>query len=141
MLLCLSGFRPGCPATAFDFRRSFSSSSPTSMRFVRTWATLRTSPLRRVRALSGLFCPHASRELTLKCGLLFLCAAVASPGGGLALSVPQEAARDATQARNSGLQWFLVVFALDWSVFALNWSMQGGAYCLVLYYYEIELLG
>ena len=81
------------------------------MGIVGTWDTLTDSPLRRVRALSGLFCPHASRELTLTCGLLFLCAAVASPGGGHAFIGPNTAARDATAHKGtvvySGFWWFL----------------------------------
>ena len=63
------------------------------------------------------------------CGLLFLYAAVASPGGGLALIGPEAPARDATAQGNSGSWWFFVVFALNWSVLG---SLQGGAYCLVL---------
>ena len=108
------------------------------MGFVGTWASLMTSPLRRVRPLRGLFCHRVGRELTLTCGLLFLYAAVASPGGGLVLIGPDTAARDATAQGDSGFWWFLVV--LPWNCFVLG-SMQGGVYCLVLYYYEIELLG
>ena len=133
-----SGFRPGYPAAAFDFRLFFSSSSPTSPGFVRTSSTLPTTPSRRVRPLRGLFRHHIGRELTLMCGLLLLCGAVASPGIGLALIGPTPAARDATAQGNSGSCWVFVIFALNWSVLG---SMQGGAYCLVLYCYEIELLG
>ena len=102
-----SGFRPGYPAAAFDFRVFVSSSSPTSPGFVGTSSTLMTTPSRRVRPLRGLFCHRVGRELTLTCGFLFLCAAVASLGIGLALIGPHTTARDASAQGGSGFWWFL----------------------------------
>ena len=112
-----SGFRPGYPAAAFDFRLFLSSSSPTSPGFVRTWSTLTTTPSRRVRPLRGLFCHRVGRELTLTCGLLFLYAAVASPGGGLVIIGPIWAARDAAAQGTvvfGGFLWFCLGTVLFW---------------------------